>query len=273
MCTLLDERTAEADYAQRRTTALLSATLHARLGSLASLSLKDPAAIGFEYDLVDGQMVVRKAPGQQQQALVAGAAGGGDAAAWAAATAAAGGSAGAAGAAGPAGAAGDLEQFEIPAQLRQRFVEVSEGCCCCCGSSRPAVPVAWCVPVCAGGMVSVGGMVCWHLHWHVCSSVMRLVRQQLETAAIATLPLLPVYHSAGALQAAAGGAGSSAARPPGGRPRQLQDGGVPLDYRQRRILPLRGVVVIGVVVREGWCRGAAEQTRNSTTSPACWNGG
>lgn len=119
MCALLDARSSEADYAQRRTTALLSATLHSRLGSLASLSLKDPAAIGFEYDLVDGQMVVRKAPGQQaqQQAQAqAAAGGGGDAAAWAAATAAAWGAAGA--------AVASLEQFEIPAQLKQRFVEV-----------------------------------------------------------------------------------------------------------------------------------------------------
>ncbi len=119
VCTLLDARSAEADYAQRRTTALLSATLHSRLGSLASLSLKDPAAIGFEYDLVDGKMVVRKAPAQQaQQAQQQAAAGGGDAAAWAAATAAAG---------GAAGAAAALEQFEIPAQLKQRFVEVRAG--------------------------------------------------------------------------------------------------------------------------------------------------
>ncbi|PRW60362.1 DEAD-box ATP-dependent RNA helicase 17 [Chlorella sorokiniana] len=119
VCALLDARSTEADYAQRRTTALLSATLHSRLGSLASLSLKDPAAIGFEYDLVDGEMVVRKAPGQQAQRARQAAAGGGDAAAWAAATAAVGGTT-----AGAAGAAAELEQFEIPAQLKQRFVEV-----------------------------------------------------------------------------------------------------------------------------------------------------
>ena len=144
VCELLDARSAEADYAQRRTTALLSATLHARLGSLAALSLKDPAAVGFEYELVDGQMVVRKAPAKQQQGggqqgSAAAAGGNADAAAWAAATAAANGAA--AGCAAAGGAAASLEQFEIPAQLRQRFVEVRAGLllflrpCISCGAA------------------------------------------------------------------------------------------------------------------------------------------
>lgn len=107
MCEELSRRSAEADYAARRTTALLSATLHSNLGSLAALSLKDPAAIGFSYRVEDGRMVVTKAA---QEAEEDGGRGGG-------ATAGDGGR-------GERGAAPAPEQFEIPAQLRQRYVEV-----------------------------------------------------------------------------------------------------------------------------------------------------
>ena len=48
----------------------------------------------------------------------------------------------------------------------------------------------------------------------------------------------PAPPTAGALQAAPGGAGGAAARPRGGRPWQLQDGCVPVHHRQRGILPL-----------------------------------
>jgi hypothetical protein len=44
---MVDERTAGAG-SRRRQTVLLSATLHDKLDTLASLSLQDPAAIGFE---------------------------------------------------------------------------------------------------------------------------------------------------------------------------------------------------------------------------------
>ena len=134
---LLDSRSAEADYAAatRRTTALYSATLHSNLGALASLSLREPAAVGFSYEMVDGAMVVQRQGGQgdteqgatqgeeaqlehQQRRGI-----GGDAAWQAATAAAAGGPAPAAGTATGA-AAGQLEQFVIPAQLQQRFVEV-----------------------------------------------------------------------------------------------------------------------------------------------------
>jgi L-aminopeptidase/D-esterase-like protein len=125
ICSLLDSRAAELDYAAKRTTALLSATLHARLGSLAALSLKEPAAVGFEYTVSDegrwkvSQPQVAAAEKQQadrQQGSDGGQVGAGDGA-WAAATPEAKGlQQGASGAA--------LEQFEIPAQLRQRFVEV-----------------------------------------------------------------------------------------------------------------------------------------------------
>ena len=43
---ILDERLADADYSRRRHTALFSATLHAGLGRLATLSMVDPAAVG-----------------------------------------------------------------------------------------------------------------------------------------------------------------------------------------------------------------------------------
>lgn len=43
---ILDKRIAEAGN-RRRQTVLLSATLHDKLESLATLSLQDPAAIGF----------------------------------------------------------------------------------------------------------------------------------------------------------------------------------------------------------------------------------
>lgn len=124
ICTVLDQRTAEDDYAHRRTTALLSATLHSNLGSLASLSLKDPAAIGFTLQKpAEGELVVG-----QPAAAAAGEELAGDgqaaAAAWAAATTAAGGAADAAAAAAAAQGRPAPEQFQIPPQLRQRFVEV-----------------------------------------------------------------------------------------------------------------------------------------------------
>ena len=46
---LLDEHCQAADYSQRRQTALLSATLHSNLGSLASLSLREDAAAVGEW--------------------------------------------------------------------------------------------------------------------------------------------------------------------------------------------------------------------------------
>ncbi|KAL4427451.1 hypothetical protein ABPG77_000740 [Micractinium sp. CCAP 211/92] len=111
VCEELSRRSAEADYAARRTTALLSATLHSNLGSLAALSLHEPAAVGFSYRMEGGRMVVTKAA-QEAEGEEGGGRGG------AAADAAA--------ARGSAAARGgqSLEQFEIPAQLRQRFVEV-----------------------------------------------------------------------------------------------------------------------------------------------------
>ncbi len=47
---ITDKRTAEAGN-RRRQTVLLSATLHSKLDSLASLSLQNPAAIGFQVQV------------------------------------------------------------------------------------------------------------------------------------------------------------------------------------------------------------------------------
>jgi ATP-dependent RNA helicase DDX31/DBP7 len=98
MCALLDARCAAADYAARRTTALLSATLHSNLGSLAAMSLREPAAVGFECDMVEGRMVVKQAQ-QAQQGQAEGEP------------------------AAPAAAAGQ-QRFSLPPQLRQSFLEV-----------------------------------------------------------------------------------------------------------------------------------------------------
>jgi hypothetical protein len=49
----------------RPQTVLLSATLHPRLTSLTGLSMKDPVGIGFTAKLVDGQLQVLEAGGQQ----------------------------------------------------------------------------------------------------------------------------------------------------------------------------------------------------------------
>ncbi|GAB4822270.1 hypothetical protein N2152v2_009316 [Parachlorella kessleri] len=97
---LLDERCKAADYSQRRQTALLSATLHSNLGSLASLSLReDAAAIGFSYHMEDGKMVIAsQVPGAHNGAHAPGAI------------------------AQQAGAG--AERYEIPKQLQQRFIEV-----------------------------------------------------------------------------------------------------------------------------------------------------
>lgn len=47
---ITDKRTAEAGN-RRRQTVLLSATLHSNLDSLASLSLQDPSAVGFQVEV------------------------------------------------------------------------------------------------------------------------------------------------------------------------------------------------------------------------------
>ena len=131
----LDARAAEADYAQRRTTALLSATLHGSLGALASLSLRQPVAgVGFSCEAgPDGTLQIGPAsaaagaqqqqsqpPPQQQLA--------GDA--WDAVMAAAAGGTGQAGGDGQQQTAQQQQpaqqqqQYEVPSTLRQRFVEV-----------------------------------------------------------------------------------------------------------------------------------------------------
>ncbi|EIE24630.1 DEAD-domain-containing protein [Coccomyxa subellipsoidea C-169] len=92
---ITDKRTAEAGN-RRRQTVLLSATLHSKLDSLASLSLQNPAAIGFQVQAVEGHLHITSAEGQDD---------GGNAAASSAHTA-------------------DREQFHIPTLLKQRVVEV-----------------------------------------------------------------------------------------------------------------------------------------------------
>lgn len=49
--TILDKRT-ELSRNRRRQTVLLSATLHANLGKLATLSLTDPVSVGIRYILL-----------------------------------------------------------------------------------------------------------------------------------------------------------------------------------------------------------------------------
>jgi ATP-dependent RNA helicase DDX31/DBP7 len=93
-----DTDAAEANGSSRgprlRQTVLLSATLHPGLSVLAGLSLQDPVGVGFKAEMVDG-------------VLQLGAQGGAEGAAAAAAAAAAG-----------------QGSFELPQQLKQKYVEV-----------------------------------------------------------------------------------------------------------------------------------------------------
>lgn len=81
----------------RRRTVLLSATLHPGLSVLAGLSLQDPVGVGFKAEVVDGQLQLAAeagVDGQEQQQ-------GGK----------------------TAGAGGEIA-FELPQQLKQKYVEV-----------------------------------------------------------------------------------------------------------------------------------------------------
>jgi hypothetical protein len=83
--------------AHRRRTVLLSATLHPGLSVLAGLSLQNPVGVGFKAEVVDGQLQLAAeagADGQEQQQ-------GGK----------------------TAGAGGEIA-FELPQQLKQKYVEV-----------------------------------------------------------------------------------------------------------------------------------------------------
>jgi ATP-dependent RNA helicase DDX31/DBP7 len=89
--------------ARRRQTVLLSATLHPGLSVLAGLSLQDPVGVGFKAQVVDGQLQLaaegggadgaKQQDGQQQDGQQAAAAGGQIA-------------------------------FELPQQLKQKYVDV-----------------------------------------------------------------------------------------------------------------------------------------------------
>ncbi|KAF6251247.1 DEAD-domain-containing protein [Scenedesmus sp. NREL 46B-D3] len=79
-------------------TVLLSATLHPGLAGLASLSMRQPVGVGFDAKLVDGRLQLQEAAGDEPGAQKQAGTGGG-------------------------GAAGQ-EQFELPQQLQQRYVEV-----------------------------------------------------------------------------------------------------------------------------------------------------
>ncbi|KAK9826780.1 hypothetical protein WJX81_008505 [Elliptochloris bilobata] len=101
---ILDERTAAAST-RRRQTALLSATLPAGLEGLVSLTLHNPVPIGFRTRLEGGRLRIEP-----------GAAAGSGGAPGAATAAAAGVS--------TRGAGGGAAASSVPAQLKQRFVEV-----------------------------------------------------------------------------------------------------------------------------------------------------
>jgi ATP-dependent RNA helicase DDX31/DBP7 len=96
-----DSRSSNADSpsasTHRRRTVLLSATLHPGLSVLAGLSLQNPVGVGFKAEVVDGQLQLAAeagADGQGQQQ-------GGK----------------------TAGAGGEIT-FELPQQLKQKYVEV-----------------------------------------------------------------------------------------------------------------------------------------------------
>ena len=91
---MLDERIAAAGEGQRQTV-LLSATMHANLGRLAALSLRNPAAIGFRGALLGGQLIV-----EGQNVASAG------------------------GKSSALAADGGTPTFDIPKQLKQFYVEV-----------------------------------------------------------------------------------------------------------------------------------------------------
>ena len=82
-----------SDGGRRRQTALLSATLHPGLSELAGLSLQEPVGVGFKAKVVDGQLQLAAESG------------------------------GAAGAEGQQQEGGD-DAFELPQQLKQKYVEV-----------------------------------------------------------------------------------------------------------------------------------------------------
>lgn len=89
---------------RRRQTVLLSATLHPGLSVLAGLSLQDPVGVGFKAKVVDGQLQLAAEggadggkPQEQQQVGQQGVV---------------------------AAAAGGQIAFELPQQLRQKFVDV-----------------------------------------------------------------------------------------------------------------------------------------------------
>ncbi|KAK9817068.1 hypothetical protein WJX72_009018 [[Myrmecia] bisecta] len=115
MVDILDRRTGEAGT-RRRQTALFSATLHSNLGQLATLSLHNPASVGFSAQLINGQLTVSGATVITSAATDKPAAkAGGDED----------------GAAAQPGADRQAvaeeaapEQFNIPTQLRQRYYEV-----------------------------------------------------------------------------------------------------------------------------------------------------
>ncbi|BDA42696.1 DEAD-box ATP-dependent RNA helicase 17 [Coccomyxa sp. Obi] len=92
---ITDRRTSEAGN-RRRQTVLLSATLHSKLDSLASLSLQNPAAIGFQVQAAEGHLHITAAEGPSN--------GGNAHEADAHST--------------------DQEQFHIPKLLKQQVVEV-----------------------------------------------------------------------------------------------------------------------------------------------------
>ncbi|KAA6429418.1 MAG: DEAD-box ATP-dependent RNA helicase 17-like [Trebouxia sp. A1-2] len=90
---ILDKRT-DMSRNRRRQTVLLSATLHANLGKLATLSLTNPVSVGIRAEVVDGQVQVvgPSAAGQNAD--------------------------------GSATQEPPQEDFEVPSQLRQQFIEV-----------------------------------------------------------------------------------------------------------------------------------------------------
>lgn len=95
----VDAETGSHSKAHRRQTVLLSATLHPGLSVLAGLSLQDPVGVGFKAEVVDGQLQLAAeggADGKQQEGQQG----------------------------GKAAAAGGEIAFELPQQLKQKYVDV-----------------------------------------------------------------------------------------------------------------------------------------------------
>lgn len=96
---ILDKRLEEARTGPRQT-ALFSATMHSNLGKLATLSLRNPVAVGFRAKVINGELQVQGAEGKDGTAAEGAGADGGE------------------------GDGEDTTTYTIPSTLKQSYVEV-----------------------------------------------------------------------------------------------------------------------------------------------------